>query len=239
VHESLVAANAFAIINLNMRLFALAIGLSVLCSAAQATPAGRWVRVDTQAQTIAVMNGAEVLTEFDNVAFGRGGVGFKRTRGDGRTPLGEYRIHKINHESSYDIFLGLDYPSIQDAERGLKAGIIDMKTYGRIRDALRAGHTPPQDTPLGGQIGIHGVGAGSLKIHNAYNWTRGCIAVPNRDIRKLTSLVNLGTPVVIQDGAPAPAKAQPDSATLPTPATNTRLARRPAPAPTPARATVN
>ena len=66
-------------------------------------------------------------------------------------------------------------------------------TYERVRTAWSNGRTPPQDTPLGGQIGIHGVGAGDPRIHSAgINWTSGCVALDNHQIDALRPMVKKG-----------------------------------------------
>jgi len=54
-----------------------------------------------------------------------------------------------------------------------------------IMRALRAKKGPAQDTLLGGDIYIHGNGAQS-------DWTWGCIALENQDIRKLFDAVHVG-----------------------------------------------
>ena len=61
---------------------------------------------------------------------------------------------------------------------------------------------PPQNTRLGGYIGIHGVGEVTrekMKIHRAVNWTDGCIALTNKDINTLRKYVSIGTPVIIRN----------------------------------------
>ena len=63
--------------------------------------------------------------------------------------------------------------------------------YEAIMRALRAKKGPPQNTPLGGDIYIHGNGAQS-------DWTWGCVALENQDIRELYDSVNVGTPVKIE-----------------------------------------
>jgi lipoprotein-anchoring transpeptidase ErfK/SrfK len=49
---------------------------------------------------------------------------------------------------------------------------------------------PPQYTQLGGLIYIHGNGAGK-------DWTWGCVALENADIKELYDAVSVGTPVKI------------------------------------------
>jgi murein L,D-transpeptidase YafK len=98
-----------------------------------------------------------------------------------------------NPKSQYYLSLGLSYPNIQDAERGLREGLISREQYDRIAEAIREGRRPPWHTPLGGEIFIHG--DGSKK-----DWTLGCIALHNNDIRELYDVVPVGTPVLIQAG---------------------------------------
>jgi len=157
-----------------------------------------WLLVDTRAETLTVMTGTKPLEVFTNLAFGTAGVGIKRREGDGKTPKGVFRVGWINEDSEFDLFFGLDYPNLEYAERARREKIIDDWTFLRIRMALRNGLTPPQDTPLGGAIGIHGIGQGDPGIHANFNWTEGCIALDNRQIRRLARWVTIGTRVEIR-----------------------------------------
>jgi hypothetical protein len=103
----------------------------------------------------------------------------------------------ISRKSKFLNFIGLNYPSVQDAERGFKNGVITEAAYSHIRNSHAGGSTPPQTTPLGGFIGIHGVGKGSLEIHRLANWTEGCIALDNDQIRELMKHVSPGMEVEI------------------------------------------
>jgi lipoprotein-anchoring transpeptidase ErfK/SrfK len=76
--------------------------------------------------------------------------------------------------------------------------VIDVQTFDDIDFAVRHGRLPPQNTPLGGNLGIHGIGSGDSQIHSAYNWTEGCVALTNTQMDKLLQFVSLGTKVVIQ-----------------------------------------
>ncbi len=135
---------------------------------------------------------------FTNIAVGAAGVKDKLRRGDDVTPRGTYRVAWIRRQSKFVHFIGLNYPSLADAQRGLESGRIDRQTFERIKHAHLRGEIPPQDTPLGGFIGLHGVGKGSLEVHRMANWTAGCVAVENGQIRQLTDLVRLGTVVEIR-----------------------------------------
>ena len=65
------------------------------------------------------------------------------------------------------------------------------KLWLDVMQALDSHKTPPQNTKLGGDIYIHGNGAGS-------DWTWGCVALENDDIRELFNSVTVGTPVTIK-----------------------------------------
>ena len=133
-------------------------------------------------------------------ATGRGGLGDKRIRGDNKTPEGVYYITGFNEDSAFDMFFRLNYPNAKDGYFGLKRDLIDRDDFGRILDAQRQDRLPPQDTPLGGAIGIHGIGEENhdrLHVQRWQNWTQGCIALTNREIRELRRFVEVGTRVVI------------------------------------------
>ena len=60
------------------------------------------------------------------------------------------------------------------------------------------GRPPPQDTALGGYIGIHGVGAGDPAVHEDFNWTEGCVALTDAQIDALLRHITVGTAVEIR-----------------------------------------
>lgn len=157
-----------------------------------------WLLVDTTARTLGVWQDGALKQEFSEIATGRGGVGYKREMGDGKTPIGEFRIKWVNPQSKFYLFFGLDYPDQQHAEAAWRDKRIDFDTYYAIRAALYRGEVPPQDTPIGGSIGIHGIGNGDLNVHRRFNWTKGCIALTNEQIVQLARWIQIGTRVVIR-----------------------------------------
>jgi murein L,D-transpeptidase YafK len=157
-----------------------------------------WLLVDTAARKIEVKKGEQTLETLNEIAIGRGGAGLKRYRGDNITPFGNYRIGWVGERSSFRKFFGLTYPSVEDAEIAVKKGIIDRFTYDRIVTAHQFHQIPPQNTPLGGQIGIHGLGHADARIHKSFDWTHGCIALTNTQIDHLSQLVDTGTVVKIK-----------------------------------------
>ena len=124
------------------------------------------------------------------------GLGFnpvddKTREGDGCTPEGEFYIFARNSRSAYYLSLGISYPNIENAARGLRDGLITPAQYDGIVSANRKRIMPPQDTPLGGQIYIHGRGAQN-------DWTWGCVALEDEDMRELFDAVAVGTEVIIE-----------------------------------------
>jgi|SRR4030095_1464843 murein L,D-transpeptidase YafK len=126
----------------------------------------------------------------------RVGLGFnpipdKKQEGDGATPEGDFYVFVKNNRSAYYLSLGLSYPNAEDAERGLRDGLINKSQHDTIIEAIQKKATPPQYTKLGGLIYIHGHGAAS-------DWTWGCVALENQDMKELYDAVSVGTPVTIK-----------------------------------------
>jgi murein L,D-transpeptidase YafK len=172
--------------------------LAWISSSLAATDPEVWILVDTRADLLKVMKGEKPVKTFYNIALGRGGTSRVRHRGDGKTPLGVFRVGWMNWNSPFHIFIGLDFPSWDYAVRARQRKLIDDKTYNAIMDALLSGQTPPQTTPLGGHIGIHGLGDADPAVHRVSNWTKGCIALTNEQVEQLVSWIQPGTRVVIR-----------------------------------------
>ena len=152
-------------------------------------------------QELDVVRGEQVIKQY-RIAYGKGGNGPKRMAGDGKTPLGVYKIIDFRNNSNFYFFMQLDYPNLLDAWYGYKNNIITAAEFKRIANAYKSLQAPPQDTRLGGNIGIHGLGAVTterLNIHEVFNWTNGCIALTNDQINDLKQYVSIGTKVVIRE----------------------------------------
>lgn len=126
-----------------------------------------------------------------NVGLGFNPLPDKVKEGDGATPEGEFYIFTKNERSAYYLSLGISYPNIEDAGRGLRDGLINQEQHDQIVSAIRSGGAPPQNTPLGGQIYIHGHGS-------QRDWTWGCVALEDSDMKELFEAVNVGTKVIIE-----------------------------------------
>lgn len=157
-----------------------------------------WVLIDDSEATLTLYRGNRQLERFAPVSLGRGGARTTRLRGSNITPLGEFRINRFNHESDWHIFIGLNYPTPSHARMALEEGVFTQQDYDDYFAYYRRRGYPPQQTALGGFIGIHGVGKGDPEIHRRFHWTQGCVAVTDEQIERLASLVDVGTRVVIR-----------------------------------------
>ncbi|MGL4236546.1 L,D-transpeptidase family protein [Tabrizicola sp.] len=110
------------------------------------------------------------------IALGFTPEGDKERQGDGKTPEGEFTIDRRNGGSAYHLSLGLDYPKPEDRTR-----------------AAAGGYDP------GGDIFIHGQPNAlpdGLKLQG--DWTAGCIAVTNAEMREIWAVTPIGTKVEIR-----------------------------------------
>lgn len=131
--------------------------------------------VEKSARRMVVYANGQALRSY-GVALGFAPVGDKTRQGDGRTPEGLYRIDRRNADSAYHLSLGINYPRPQDRAR-----------------AAKAGNDP------GGDIFFHGQpnslpDAAQLRG----DWTAGCIALSNAEMRELWPLIGIGTEVEIR-----------------------------------------
>jgi murein L,D-transpeptidase YafK len=148
------------------------------------------VRIEIhKAARTAILYSADTAVRVYGVGLGFDPAGAKTREGDGKTPEGSYYLCSRNPYSRFHRFLGVSYPSPQDAARAYSAGEIDARTTARI-SRVRSPHRPPWSTPLGGAIGLHGGGSSS-------DWTLGCIAFEDDDVDEIWVASRSGTRVII------------------------------------------
>jgi hypothetical protein len=161
------------------------------------------------------------------IQLGQNPSGPKVRQGDSSTPEGEYFIC-AHRSSAFYLALWISYPNRDDARAGLEAGRINRRQFEEIVTALKKGECPPQDSSLGGRLLLHGQlpehtaelardhrsrpGALSLglqvgdadpsKVREFYDWTDGCAALFNPDIRELYEFIPDGTPLTIVANGP-------------------------------------
>jgi L,D-peptidoglycan transpeptidase YkuD (ErfK/YbiS/YcfS/YnhG family) len=128
------------------------------------------VEVNKSTRVMTLWHYDQVLETYD-VELGFDPLEHKFQEGDGRTPEGEYIIDRRNPNSEFYLSIGIDYPNEAD-----------------IAAAEEAGVDP------GGDIFIHGTPRPFARIDD---WTAGCIAVTNREMRQIYAMVQDGTPITI------------------------------------------
>lgn len=149
-----------------------------------------WLKITKKKRRLDLYSGKSLVKSY-RIVLGQNPSGDKIKEGDGRTPEGEFYICTKNPKSKYHCFMGISYPDTEDAERGLDVGLIDRGHYHQIMEAHKGRGCPPWDTPLGGDIGLHGGGTNRTR-------TRGCIGLKNKDIEELYQTLQFGDKVVIE-----------------------------------------
>src|SRR6188474_504764 len=71
----------------------------------------------------------EKLVKIYKIVLGFAPEGDKVQEGDGKTPLGEFYVFTKNDQSKYYFSLGLSYPSLDDATRGLRENLISPEEH--------------------------------------------------------------------------------------------------------------
>lgn len=146
--------------------------------------------VQKKARLLRVYDDGKLIKTYQ-VALGFAPRGDKETEGDGKTPEGEFYVFTKNDQSKFYLSLGLSYPNRDAAERGLQEKLISREEYDEILKAVAEKRMPPQKTALGGEIYIHGGGTEK-------DWTEGCVALPDEEIKELFARIPVGTTVMIE-----------------------------------------
>lgn len=135
------------------------------------------VLIEKKARRLTLLSNGEVLKTY-HIALGANPKGPKVCQGDGRTPEGIYRIDCRNPNSRHHLALHISYPNAADRNRARRRGV-----------------------PPGRDIMIHGIRneLGWLGgLHRFIDWTDGCIAVTNSEIKEIWRAVPDGTEVEIR-----------------------------------------
>lgn len=135
------------------------------------------IMVSKSDRILYLMRGGRILRRYPIAMGGNHDQGHKQREGDERTPEGVYSIDWRNPRSVAHLSLHISYPNADDRAA-----------------AEKAGYSP------GGNIMIHGLpnGWGALgRLHLWMDWTDGCIAVTNEQMREIWAMTPDGTPVGI------------------------------------------
>jgi len=112
------------------------------------------------------------------ISLGKQPNGAKQREGDLRTPEGFYWIDWRKASDKYQLSLHISYPNARDLANARQAGV-----------------------PPGGMIMIHGTPLDEEYpewFFHTLDWTEGCIAMKNDDMREVWELVKDGTLIEIR-----------------------------------------
>jgi len=135
------------------------------------------ILIEKKARRLTLLSKENVIKTY-KIVLGRNPEGAKEKEGDNKTPEGIYKIDSRNNKSAYHLALHISYPNEKDKNRAKELGV----------------------SP-GGSIMIHGIknGLGWVgSFHRWFDWTKGCIAVTNKEIEEIYKLVPNGTVVEIR-----------------------------------------
>ena len=124
-----------------------------------------------------LLSRGEVLKSY-RVSLGKRPDGPKQSEGDKRTPEGFYWIDWRKVSDKYNLAMHISYPNELDQQQAQKKGVAP-----------------------GGMIMIHGTPLDEEYpewFFSTLDWTEGCIAMRNNDIREVWSLVKDGTLIEIR-----------------------------------------
>jgi murein L,D-transpeptidase YafK len=124
-----------------------------------------------------LMDKGERFASF-SVTFGAEPTEHKQARGDERTPEGHYILDYKNRNSNFYKSIHISYPNAKDRANARWLGV-----------------------DPGGDIMIHGQANGwgwASPIVQHFSWTDGCIALSDKDMDRVWTAVDSGTPIEIR-----------------------------------------
>lgn len=124
-----------------------------------------------------LLSSGKILKSY-RISLGKSPHGAKFAEGDNRTPEGFYWIDWRKTSDKYNLSIHISYPNARDVARAREKGLAP-----------------------GGMIMIHGTPLSDEYpewYFSTLDWTNGCIAMTNDDIREVWSLVKDGTLIEIR-----------------------------------------
>ncbi|GGU67760.1 hypothetical protein GCM10009504_25850 [Pseudomonas laurentiana] len=135
------------------------------------------VLVIKSARQLQLISAGEPFKSY-RISLGKQPNGPKQREGDKRTPEGLYWLDWRKVSDRYNLAMHVSYPNVSDAARARREGV-----------------------EPGGMIMIHGTPLNEEYpewYFHTLDWTEGCIAMKNADMREVWSLVKDGTLIEIR-----------------------------------------
>jgi len=130
--------------------------------------------VEKSLRVLNVLKNGKIVRKY-TINLGFDPIGHKYFKGDGKTPEGLYFISKKSTNSDFYIALQISYPNKWDNK--------NAKTFNKN---------------AGNYIMIHGQPNIIRTNKSNKDWTNGCIALQNKDIKELYKYVSINTPIYIK-----------------------------------------
>jgi hypothetical protein len=177
-------------------LFFLILSTTIALATAPQLPVKRIV-IDKAAKTLVLIKDGKQVAEYP-ATFGIDPDSDKYKAFDCATPEGLYFITDKKVHNRFHRLLGISYPNLENARKGLAEGVLSLMEYKRLYVAIRELKRLPADTGLGGGIAIHGGGVlRPFDTTRERDWTEGCVALNNQAIEEVFSFSRSGIPVII------------------------------------------
>ena len=135
------------------------------------------VLVLKSAHQLQLINDGKPLKTY-RISLGKNPRGPKLMEGDKRTPEGFYWIDWRKTSNNFNLAMHISYPNITDSARSRREGV---DPGGMI---MIHGTPDTEDTPE--------------DLFHTLDWTDGCVAMRNRDMREVWNLVPDGTMIEIR-----------------------------------------
>ncbi len=135
------------------------------------------ILVEKARRVMSVYQQGKLLKSY-KIALGFAPVGHKEQEGDGKTPEGIYCVSAKYPQSQFYLALQVSYPDKNDQKNAREKGV-----------------------SAGGQIMIHGLGKDFSwlgKLHANRDWTLGCVAVTNEEIKEIYDASTTATKIEIR-----------------------------------------
>jgi murein L,D-transpeptidase YafK len=161
-----------------MKIVLAAVALFIASAASSASPQVTRIVVDKSDRKLYAHVGEAVVATYP-VALGLNPVGHKRQEGDRRTPEGDYVLDYRNPKSAFFRSLHISYPNAADRARARSRGVSpggDIMIHGQ-----------PNDPRMRERV----------RIYPLPDWTDGCIALSDADMKRLWDMVRVPVPIRI------------------------------------------
>lgn len=145
------------------------------------------VRVRKAAHVMELISNGKTVRKFV-IALGTNPKGHKQRRGDNRTPEGTYILDRKGPSASYYLSFHISYPNAEDRKRARELGVDPGGLIAVHGQPNHLGFQSDEDSD--GEVNAD-------KFVQPQNWTNGCIALLNADMKEFFERVSEGTPIEI------------------------------------------